>query len=143
MHFDPAIAAQQALHRAKEQGQLGDLEDEIVEVEDAFSSSAGPEATRAYERLQQLGEHLPEAQAFQEFLIYITWQQATEKIIPQHFETGVNLCNRFVTRFGKEIDGSAILRQVLDIRDSFRGGLGIKDDSTPSEYEEDAFKGGD
>ena len=142
MHFDPAIAAQHALQRAQGEGQLGDLESDIVEAEDAFSLSAGPEAKRAYERLQQLGKQLPEAQAFQEFLIYITWQQATEETIPQHFHTGVGLCDRFLRRFGKELEGSVTLSQVVDIRESFRGGLGDRDD-TPSEYEEDAFKGGD
>jgi len=142
MHFDPAVAAKHALQRAQREGQLGDLESDIVEAEDAFSSSAGPEAKRAYGRLQQLGEQLPEAQAFQEFLIYITWQQATEETIPQHFNTGVELCDRFLRRFGKQLEGSVTLSQVVDIRNSFRGGLGDRDDSTP-EYDEDAFQGGD
>ncbi len=142
MHFDPAIAAQQALHRAKEQGQLGSLEHTIVEAEESFSSNAGPEAKRGYELLQQLGDELPEVRAFQEFLIYITWQQATEETIPQHFHQGVKLCDRFLGRFGSELEGSATLKQVVDIRNSFRGGLGDIDDPTP-EYDEDAFKGGD
>ena len=142
MHFDPAVAAQDALQRAQGEGQLGELEHEIVEAEDAFSSSAGPVAKEAYERLQQLGGQLPEAQAFQEFLIYISWQQATEETIPQHFHTGVELCDRFLRRFGNELGGSVTLSQVGDIRNSFRGGLGDRDDTTP-EYDEDAFKGGD
>ncbi len=142
MHFDPAIAAQQALHRAKEQGQLGSLEHTIVEAEESFSSNAGPEAKRGYELLQQLGDELPEVRAFQEFLIYITWQQATEETIPQHFHQGVKLCDRFLGRFGNELEGSATLKQVVDIRNSFRGGVGDIDDPTP-EYDEDAFKGGD
>ena len=142
MHFDPSIAAQQALERAKEQGQLGELEDEIVEAEETFSASAGSEAKRAYALLQQLGEGLPEAQAFQEFLIYITWQQVTEETIPQHFHKGLELCERFVRRFGRELEGSVTLSQVVAIRQSFRGGLGDGDDIAP-EYDEDAFKGGD
>jgi hypothetical protein len=142
MHFDPALAAQQALHLAREQGQLGDLEDKIVEAEDAFSSNAGPEAKRAYQLLQQLGEQLPEARAFQEFLIYITWQQVTEETIPRHFHKGVELCDRFLGRFGRELGESVSLSQVVAIRKSFRGGIGDGDD-TPPEYDEDAFKGGD
>ena len=55
MNFDPAIAAQQALHRADDGGELGDFREEIMEAEEAFSSQAGQEAKRAYEHLQQLG----------------------------------------------------------------------------------------
>ena len=142
MNFDPAIAAQQALHRAEENGELGKFRDEIVEAEDAFSSDAGQEAKRAYEQLQQLGEHLPEARAFQEFLIYITWQQVTEETIPRHFQKGVELCEQFLGNFAEELRGSMILTQVLDIQESFRGGLGLQEDPMP-EYEEDMFKGGD
>ncbi len=103
MNFDPAIAAQQALHRAQEADELGDLEDEITETEDTFSSDAGPEAKQAYERLQKIGEQLPHAQGFQEFLIYITWQQVTEETIPRHFQRGLQLCNQFLERFGESL----------------------------------------
>jgi hypothetical protein len=143
MHFDPAIAAQQALQRAQEDGELGDLRDEIIETEETFSSSAGAEATQAFEKLQQFGEQLPDAQAFQEFLIYITWQQVTEDTIPRYFQFGATLSDRFLKRFGKGLHGSDTLRQVQDIRSSFRSGFGMQDDSVPGEYEEDAFKGGD
>ncbi len=142
MQFDPAIAAQHALRCATEQGQLGELHDEIVEAEETFSSSAGTQAKQAYELLQQLGEHLPDAPALHEFLIYITWQQVTEETIPAHFQKGVELCDRFLERFGNDLEGSGTLSQVATIRKSFRGGLGEPDD-TPSEYDEDAFKGGD
>ncbi len=143
MHFDPAIAAQQALHRAEEEGELGDLRQEVIDVEDSFSSSAGQEATDAFERLQAFGDRLPDARFFQEFLIYITWQQVTEVTIPRYFQKGAELCDRFLERFGKELDGSDTLRQVRNIRSSFRGGLGETEDSEPAEYDEDAFKGGD
>lgn len=142
MYFDPSIAALQALHRAQEHGELGNFQDEIVETEEVFSSNAGAEAKEAYERLQELGGQLPEARAFQEFLIYITWQQVTEETIPQHFRKGVELCDRFLTRFAKEFEGSVTLNQVIDIRDSFLGGLEGREDTIP-EYDEDAFKGGD
>ena len=142
MNFDPAIAARQALHRAEDNGELGDFRDEIIEAEEAFSSDAGQEAKRAYEHLQQLGEQLPEARAFQEFLIYITWQQVTEETIARHFQKGVELCEQFLAKFEEELLGSMILNQVIDIQESFRGGLGLQEDPMP-EYEEDMFKGGD
>lgn len=143
MHFDPAIVAQQALHRAEEADELGDLREEVVDAEDSFSSTAGQEATEAFERLQAFGERLPDARFYQEFLIYITWQQVTEVTIPRYFQKGAELCDRFLERFGTELEGSDTLRQVRSIRSSFRGGLGQGGDSTPAEYEEDAFKGGD
>ena len=142
MHFDPAIAARQALRRAEESGELGDWLDEILEEEEAFSSDAGQEAKRAYERLQQLGERLPEARTFQEFLIYITWQQVTEETIPRHFQKGLELCDRFLAKFQGDLQESVILNQIIDIRNSFRGGLGVEEHPIP-EYEEDMFKGGD
>lgn len=143
MQFDPSIAAQQALHRAEEEGELGDLTEEIAAAEETFSSSTGPEGTEAFERLQSFGERLPRVRFFQEFLIYITWQQVTEETIPRHFQKGAELCERFLQRFGKELDGSETLRQVRDIHASFRGGLGGTGDAEPAEYGEDAFKGGD
>ena len=142
MHFDPAIAAQQALHRAEENGELGDALNDIVEAEETFSSEAGLEARRAYDCLQQLGEQLPEAKAFQEFLIYITWQQVTEETIAQHFQKGLELCDKFLARFSGELEDSVTLNQVVAIRVSFLGGLGGQEDPVP-EYEEDMFKGGD
>ncbi len=143
MHFDPSIAAQQALHRAEEEGELGDLREAIVDAEETFSSSAGPEASEAFDRLQSFGERLSEARFFQEFLIYITWQQVTEVTIPRYFQKGAELCDRFFDRFGRELQGSDALRQVHSIHSSFRGGLGETDDSEPAEYDEDALKGGD
>ena len=89
MNFDPAIAAQQALARSLKSEELREFHDKIAEAEDTFSSNAGPEAKHAFEELQAIGQQLPEAEAFQEFLIYITWQQVTEETIPQHFQTGL------------------------------------------------------
>lgn len=142
MNFDPAIAAQRALQRAQEANSLKEFEDDIAEAEETFSSDAGSEAKQAYERLQELGEQLPQAQWFQEFLIYITWQQVTEETIPRHFHKGLQLCNQFLDRFGGSLDGTVTKTQVLDIRESFRAGLGQQETLIP-EYDEDAFKGGD
>ena len=142
MNFDPAIAAQQALRRADESQELGDLRDQIIEAEETFSSDAGEKAKQAYGQLQELGEKLPGARAFQEFLIYITWQQVTEETIPHHFQKGLELCDRFLAEYEKGLQGTVILSQIIDIRNSFRGGLGVEEHPIP-EYEEDMFKGGD
>lgn len=143
MNFDPAIAAQQTLHKAKEQGELGDLESAIIEAEEAFSADQGPEAKRAFDTLQELGAQLPHAQHLQEFLIYITWQQVTEGPLARYFQHGLDLCDRFLDRFGKKIEGTATHQQILAIRESFQGGLGIEEEHAIPEYDEDAFQGGD
>lgn len=143
MHFDPAIAAQQALHRAEENGELATFQNEVVEAEENFSTEAGPVAKQAYEKLQQVGESLPNALRFQEFLIYITWQQVTEETIPQHFQKGLELCDRFLEYFRKEIEGTDTNQRITAIRKSFQGGLGIDEDENIPEHDEDAFAGGD
>ncbi|MER3423152.1 MAG: hypothetical protein C4293_07910 [Nitrospiraceae bacterium] len=90
MHFDPAIAAQQSFVRAQQAGELGDTLDAAVKAEEIFSASAGEEAKTAYELLQQIGEQQHhKARCFQEFLIYITWQQVTEETIPRHLRKGL------------------------------------------------------
>lgn len=142
MHFDPAIAALQALRRAEEEGELGEFKQEIADAEEAFSLDTGLQAKLAYETLQQLGEKIPQARAFQEFLIYITWQQVTEETIPRHFHKGVELCAKFLKRFGGELDGSEIQKQIVAISHSFQGGLG-QHEETIDEHDEDAFPGGD
>ena len=142
MHFDPAIAAQQALHRAEEHGELGEFQADVLDAEETFSTDQGLKAKQAFETLQQLGERLPDAQRFQEFLIYITWQQVTEVTIPRFFQKGLELCNQFLERFGKDIEGSESHQRVLAIRESFQGGLGIEKE-TIHEHDEDAFHGGD
>ena len=143
MHFDPAIAAQKALQQAEEQGELGSLTQEIFEAEEIFSTDQGQEAKQAFDRLQRIGNQLPDARCFQEFLIYITWQQVTEETIPRHFEKGLELCNKFLEKFGPIIRSSPSYRQVVDIRASFQGGLGMKEEELFPELDEDTFKGGD
>ncbi|MDE3119326.1 MAG: hypothetical protein KGL03_09970 [Nitrospirota bacterium] len=145
MHFDPALAAQIAFKQVLASGVLGADEDTAVEAEEVFSASAGSEAKAAYATLQALGRRHSDIQAFQEFLIYITWQQVTEETIPRHFQHGLELCNRYLARFGQAAgsDG-AHLGQVRALRESFRGGLGLSEhDDHTEEYDKDAFKGGD
>ena len=142
MHFDPAIAALQAFQRAEKQEEFGDFQDDIIEAEETFSSDAGPEAKAAYQTLQDLGEKLPNAKTFQEFLIYITWQQVTEETIPRHFQKGVALCEQYLNRFGTDGTDTETQDQIRSIYASFRAGLGETDNPVP-EYDEDAFQGGD
>ena len=88
MNFDPAVVAQEALARAYSHDDLGDAQPEIEEAEETFSSETGLEAKRAYETLIVIGEKLPQAKAFQEFLIFTTWQQVTEETISTPFSQG-------------------------------------------------------
>lgn len=143
MNFDPAITAQKALAQAYAQDELGDFQPEIEEAEDTFSSETGLEAKRAYETLIAIGERLPEARAYQEFLIFITWQQVTEETIPRHFQTGVQLTEQFLARFGSQIKGSDVYERIVAIRQSFKQGLGHRIESMQDEYDRDAFHGGD
>ncbi|WP_454062690.1 hypothetical protein [Candidatus Nitrospira salsa] len=143
MNFDPAVAARQALQQAEQHGELGELEDDILEVEETFSSVQGPEATRAYKALQQFGEELPQARYFQEFLIYITWQQVTEGPLPEFFQQGLKLSDQFLERFTQDIVNTPSHAHVLAIRQSFQAGLGIETEEVIEEHEEDAFAGGD
>ena len=140
MQFDPAIAAQRSFQRAQDTGELSDDCAAAAAAEETFSASAGSEAKSAYAALQQMGERHPDATAFQEFLIYITWQQVTEETIPANFLKGAELCDRYLQRWGRE--DRAQVEQIRELRVSFRAGLGLKDDE-PDEYEQDMFKGGD
>ena len=143
MNFDPAVAARHALQQAENHGELGELEDDIREAEDTFSSIQGPEATRAYKALQEFGESLPDARYFQEFLIYITWQQVTEGPLPEFFEQGLKLSNQFLDRFTNDITNTPSHDHVLGIRQSFQAGLGMETEEIIEEHEEDSFAGGD
>jgi len=143
MNFDPAIAAHQALQQAEQQGELGDVESEILEAEEVFSTVQGQEAKAAYESLHKFGETLPQARYFQEFLIFITWQQVTEGPLAQYFQQGLDASDRFLEQFEKEIEGTPTRQHIEDLRKSFLGGLGIETDDIVPEHEEDAFQGGD
>ena len=143
MNFDPAITAQEALARAYAHDDLGDSQPDIEEAEDTFSSETGSEAARAYETLIAIGERLPDARAYQEFLIFITWQQVTEETIPRHFLKGVQLTEQFLARFGSQIQGTDSYERIVAIRQSFKRGLGDRIESMQDEYDRDVFHGGD
>lgn len=141
MHFDPAIAAQASFARAQNSGELGDDLEPARKAEAIFSSSAGREATAGYFTLVALGERHPDAVAFQEFLIYITWQQVTEETIATHFQRGAELCDRYLSRLTPGHDAMQA-EQIRDLRQSFRAGLGQGEDDEAG-YDEDVLKGGD
>ena len=143
MNFDPAIAAHHALQQAEQRGELGDLESDILEAEEIFSTVQGPKGTAAFGVLQEIGQKLPQARWYQEYLIYITWQQVTEGPLARYFQHGLDASNRFLEQFGKEIEGTPTHQQILAIRESFQGGLGIETHEIIPEHEEDAFQGGD
>jgi hypothetical protein len=145
MQFDPAIAAQRSLARAVESGELAEDLELVIATEEAFSAEAGDAARSAYHALQQIGERHPGARAFQEFLIYITWQQVTEETIPLHFRTGLALCDRYLRGCPASEAGDARSRvgQIRELRASFRRGLGLDEDDEMEEFDKDAFHGGD
>ena len=141
MQFDPAIAAQASFTRAQQAGELGPDLEPAREAEAIFSASAGREARDAYFALQALGARHPDAVAFQEFLIYITWQQVTEETIPAHFQRGAELCDRYLSRLARGHDESQA-DQIRELRKSFRAGLGLNDDDE-ADYDADTPQGGD
>jgi hypothetical protein len=140
MQFDPALAARTAFHHAR--AELGTDWATAAELEEQFSSSAGPEASDAYEALLRLAERHPEAHAFQAFCIYITWQQVTEHTIARHFETGARLCERYLAT--PEGRTPAEIAQIRELYGSFRAGLGLEEeDDMQREFRQDIPKGGD
>ncbi len=140
MQFDAALAAQETFRRAE--AELGPDWDTAVELEDTFSSNAGSTAREAYERLLVLAGRYPKAYSFQAFCIFITWQQVTEETIAHHFQTGLRLCESFLT----SPDGKhqTDIEQITELYGSFRDGLGLdEDDEIQVEFRRDTPKGGD
>jgi len=140
MQFDPALAAQAAFEEAEVE--LGSDWDTAVELEETFSSNAGPPARQAYEGLLALADRHPRAYSFHAFCIYITWQQVTEETIARHFETGMKLAERYLASIeGKD---ERHLVSVAELLGSFRAGLGLEEeDDIQIEYRRDTPKGGD
>jgi hypothetical protein len=140
MQFDPALAAQAALHGAE--SELGSDWETALQLEDSFSSNAGMAARQAYEGLLDLAQRYPDAHAFQAFCIYITWQQVTEETIARHFQTGAQLCERYLA--APEGKSLADIEQIRELFSSFRAGLGLEEeDDIQVEFRRDTPKGGD
>lgn len=142
MQFDPALAAQQAFSRTEAGNELGADWSEAAEAEATFSSNAGATARAAYEQLLALATRYPQAHCFQAFCIFITWQQVTEETIAHHFQTGLRLCEAFLTfAEGKH---PADVEQITELYGSFRDGLGLdEEDEIQVEFRKDTPKGGD
>lgn len=138
MTFDASIAAQQALQRVQDSGELGEHLDGALEAESVFSASVGDEALSAYESLQALSDPYAHAKSFQAFLIYITWQQFVEETSATHVRTGLALCDRYLAKWD---DGSAEAEQILELRTSYKAALGEHEEE--DDCDEDVFKGGD
>jgi len=144
MRFDPAIAAHQSFMLAVQSGELGDDLDGAREAEATFSATAGDEAKAAYRTLHAIGERRPEARSFQEFLIYITWQQVAEETLPIYFRKGLDLCNRYLKDVREATRDQIQVNQIRELRASFCRGLGlVYEEEAEEEYDRDAFKGGD
>ena len=140
MQFDPALAARAAFQQAEVE--LGADGTTALDLEEVFSSSAGKEASDAYDALLQLAERHPRAHAFQAFCIYITWQQVTEETIARHFETGMRLSERYLL-FPEGKNGSD-LAHVQELHNSFKAGLGMDhEDELQQEFRKDTPKDGD
>jgi len=140
MRFDPALAAQAAFHTAE--AELGSDWDRAVELEETFSSNAGLPAREAYEGLLVLAKQHPNARSFQAFCIYITWQQATEETIARHFQTGMRLCEAYLT--SRETTDQRDIDHITELYESFRAGLGLdEEEEFQVEFRSDTPKGGD
>ena len=140
MQFDPALAAQAAFQDAE--AELGPDWAKAVALEEVFSSSAGQEATAAYDALLNLAQRHPLAPSYQAFCIYITWQQVTEETIARHFLTGLQLCERYLASPDRKrrVD----IAHIEELCDSFKAGLGLhQEDDMQREFRKDTPKGGD
>jgi hypothetical protein len=140
VQFDAALSAQETFRRAE--AELGSDWDTAVELETIFSSNAGSTAREAYEGLLALAVRYPNAHSFQAFCIFITWQQVTEETIAHHFQTGLRLCETFLS----SPDGKhqTDFEQVTELYGSFRDGLGLdEEDEIQVEFRRDTPKGGD
>ncbi len=140
MEFDPAIAARRAFIRAQENAHLGDDLESAIEAEELFSSELGEAATAAYTLLLEISERHPESIAFQEFLIYLTWQQVMAVPIPFYFQKGLELCERYLNKEGKV--GEEEIQQIRELRASFLSGLGHGGEEEDF-FHEDTVQGGD
>ena len=140
MHFDPAVAARQVFLQVQISNELGEELEAAVAAEDRFSNSAGKEASEAYHELVGIGVRHPEAFAFGEFLVYITWCHLMDETHPEHFKRGLALCQNLLKRSS---EGEAeCLKRLRSMEQSFRAGLGTESGDL-MDFEADAPKGGD
>jgi len=140
MQFDPAVAARQVFSQVQASKELGEELKAAVDAEDRFSSSAGEEASEAYHELVGIGVRHPEAFAFGEFLVYITWCHLMDETHPEHFKRGLVLCQDLLTRdSGEDVER---VKRLRSMEGSFRAGLGTESGDL-MDFDADTPKGGD
>ena len=140
MSFDPAVAARQVFAQVQVSNELGEELEAAIEAEERFSNSAGEEASEAYRELLAIGARHPEAAAFGEFLVYITWCHIIDETHPEHFNYGLALCQDLIQR---DSGGNAErLVRLRGMEQSFRAGLGA-DSGDLMDYDTDTPQGGD
>ena len=141
MDFDPAVTAWQVFTRVQASHELGEELEAAVAAEERFSSGVGEEVSEAYRELVAIGARHPEAAAFGEFLVYITWSHLMDETVPEHFRRGVALCQVLLQR---DSGGDAArLKRLRAMERSFRAGLGEQPEDVMVEYDADTLKGGD
>jgi len=140
MGFDPAVAARQVFAQVQASNELGEELEAAVEAEDRFSNSTGEEASEAYRKLLAIGARHPEAAAFGEFLVYITWCHIMDETHPEHFNRGLALCQDLIQH---DSGGDAErLKRLRAMERSFRTALGA-DSGDLMNYDADTPQGGD
>jgi hypothetical protein len=140
MEFDPAVAAWEVFAQVQASNELGDELMAAVEAYERFSSSAGEEASEAYRELIAIGSRHPEALAFGEFLVYITWSHLMDETYTEHFSRGLALCRDLLLRDSGGDEQR--VRRLRAIERSFRAGLSAES-KEGLDYDADLPKGGD
>jgi hypothetical protein len=140
MDFDPAVTASQVFTLVQASDELGEELAAAVAAVERFSSRGGKEASEAYRELVAIGTRHPEAEAFGEFLVYITWSHLLDEIVQEHFQRGVALCQALIQR---DSGGDAKrLKRLRAMERSFRAGLG-EESEDEMDYDADTLQGGD
>lgn len=140
MNFDPAIVAWQVFTRVQASSELGAELDAAIAAQERFSTGAGDEASAAYRELVAIGSRHPEADAFGEFLVYLTWSHLMDETVPEHFQRGLALC-RALLRRDPGGDPARVAR-LRAMEQSFRAGLGERSEDV-MDFDADTLKGGD
>jgi hypothetical protein len=138
MEFDPAVAAREVFAQVQASNELGDELVVAVEAYERFSSSAGNEASEAYRELIAIGASHPEALAFGEFLVYITWSHLMDETHSEHFSRGLALCQDLLRRDSGGDEQR--VRRLRAMERSFRAGL-TTESGEGLDYDADLPKG--
>ncbi len=141
MTLDPAVEALAAFRRSQQRDELGADQTAAAAAEERFANSMGEEAAAAYDALLELGARYPQAAAFQEFLIYITWSHVMENTDGATVRRGLALCEDYLARHAPaDLEAR---RKVGELRGSFRAALGLRNDTPILDFDADTPRGGD